>query len=141
MLYWQDQKSRCLKSSDTLLLPFLQPGRICALAIKHTCTTLMLVLPLSYCCAVADPYFSGLSQPGREPSAQPVSKLSFEFERRKLTTDEVSVHDRGKHVRKHTQQAAEVLASQRHVKQALRIYADGPCSVHNTILSPTVGMI
>ena len=39
--------------------------------------------------APADPYFSGLSQPGREPSAQPVSKLSFEFERRKLTTDEV----------------------------------------------------
>lgn len=40
--------------------------------------------------ALADPYFNGLSQPGREPSAQPVSKLSFEFERRKLTTDEVS---------------------------------------------------
>lgn len=39
--------------------------------------------------ALADPYFTGLSQPGREPSAQPVSKLSFEFERRKLTTDEV----------------------------------------------------
>lgn len=39
--------------------------------------------------ALADPYFNGLSQPGREPSAQPVSKLSFEFERRKLTTDEV----------------------------------------------------
>lgn len=45
---------------------------------------------LSMTCSVgADPYFSGLSQPGREPSAQPVSKLSFEFERRKLTTDEV----------------------------------------------------
>jgi serine/threonine protein kinase len=39
--------------------------------------------------ALADPYFAGLSQPGREPSAQPVSKLSFDFERRKLTTDEV----------------------------------------------------
>ncbi len=38
--------------------------------------------------ALADPYFHGLSQPGREPSAQPVSKLSFDFERRKLTTDE-----------------------------------------------------
>jgi hypothetical protein len=38
--------------------------------------------------ALADPYFAGLSQPGREPSAQPVSKLSFDFERRKLTTDE-----------------------------------------------------
>lgn len=39
--------------------------------------------------ALADPYFAGLSQPGREPSAQPVSKLSFDFERRKLSTDEV----------------------------------------------------
>jgi len=38
--------------------------------------------------ALADPYFAGLSQPGREPSAQPVSKLTFDFERRKLTTDE-----------------------------------------------------
>lgn len=47
-------------------------------------------LLLHGCCVCADPYFSGLSQPGREPSAQPVSKLSFEFERRKLTTDEVS---------------------------------------------------
>ncbi len=41
--------------------------------------------------ALADPYFTGLSQPGREPSAQPVSKLSFDFERRKLTTDEVGL--------------------------------------------------
>ena len=41
--------------------------------------------------ALADPYFAGLSQPGREPSAQPVSKLSFDFERKKLTTDEASL--------------------------------------------------
>ncbi|KAL6774162.1 hypothetical protein ACKKBG_A23985 [Auxenochlorella protothecoides x Auxenochlorella symbiontica] len=39
--------------------------------------------------ALADPYFHGLSQPSREPSAQPVSKLAFEFERRKLNVDEV----------------------------------------------------
>lgn len=39
--------------------------------------------------ALADPYFTGLSQITREPSAQPVSKLAFEFERKKLTTDEV----------------------------------------------------
>ena len=39
--------------------------------------------------ALADPYFAGLSQPGREPSAQPVSKLAFDFERRKLTSNEV----------------------------------------------------
>ena len=45
--------------------------------------------------ALADPYFAGLSQPGREPSAQPVSKLSFDFERRKLTTDEARGPARG----------------------------------------------
>ena len=39
--------------------------------------------------ALADPYFTGLSQPSREPSAQPISKLAFEFERRKLQVDEV----------------------------------------------------
>ena len=39
--------------------------------------------------ALADPYFAGLSQPNREPSAMPISKFTFEFERRKLTTDEV----------------------------------------------------
>ena len=39
--------------------------------------------------ALADPYFSGLSQPSREPSAQPVSKMAFGFERSKLQGDEV----------------------------------------------------
>ena len=48
--------------------------------------------------ALADPYFAGLSQPGREPSAQPVSKLSFDFERRKLTTDEARSPARGRRV-------------------------------------------
>ena len=41
--------------------------------------------------ALADPYFAGLSQPGREPSAQPVSKVAFDFERRKLSSNEVSL--------------------------------------------------
>lgn len=40
--------------------------------------------------ALADPYFAGLTQPGREPTAQPVSKLAFEFERRKLDANAVS---------------------------------------------------
>lgn len=39
--------------------------------------------------ALTDPYFAGLSQPSREPTREAVSKLAFEFERRKLTTDEV----------------------------------------------------
>ncbi|CAA7397601.1 unnamed protein product [Spirodela intermedia] len=39
--------------------------------------------------ALADPYFHGLANPEREPETQPISKLEFEFERRKLTKDDV----------------------------------------------------
>lgn len=39
--------------------------------------------------ALADPYFSGLASPAREPTSSPISKLAFDFERRKLAVDEV----------------------------------------------------
>ncbi|KAG0492879.1 hypothetical protein HPP92_005968 [Vanilla planifolia] len=39
--------------------------------------------------ALADPYFHGLANIEREPSTQPISKLEFEFERRKMTKDDV----------------------------------------------------
>eukprot|EP00210_Caulerpa_lentillifera_P000317 g310.t1 len=39
--------------------------------------------------ALADPYFNGLSSPAREPNSTPISKLTFDFERRKLAVDEV----------------------------------------------------
>ncbi|KAL1554757.1 Mitogen-activated protein kinase 8 [Salvia divinorum] len=39
--------------------------------------------------ALNDPYFNGLSNGEREPSTVPISKLEFEFERRKLTKDDV----------------------------------------------------
>lgn len=39
--------------------------------------------------ALADPYFKGLAKIEREPSCQPISKLEFEFERRRLTKDDV----------------------------------------------------
>ena len=39
--------------------------------------------------ALADPYFHGLGAPVREPSASPVSRLAFDFERHKLQTHEV----------------------------------------------------
>ncbi|EPS65030.1 hypothetical protein M569_09750, partial [Genlisea aurea] len=39
--------------------------------------------------ALSDPYFRGLSNSDREPTAQPISKLEFEFERKKLTKDDV----------------------------------------------------
>ncbi|KAH9298666.1 hypothetical protein KI387_030348 [Taxus chinensis] len=39
--------------------------------------------------ALADPYFKGLAKVEREPSTQPISKMEFEFERRRLTKDDV----------------------------------------------------
>ncbi|KAL9233084.1 hypothetical protein vseg_008122 [Gypsophila vaccaria] len=39
--------------------------------------------------ALADPYFRGLAKVEREPSAQPVTKMEFEFERRRVTKDDV----------------------------------------------------
>ena len=39
--------------------------------------------------SLLDPYFTGLHNPAREPCAEPISKLDYEFEKRKLTVDEV----------------------------------------------------
>ncbi|KAL8137579.1 hypothetical protein V2J09_003580 [Rumex salicifolius] len=39
--------------------------------------------------ALSDPYFSALSQPENEISAQPISKLEFTFERKKLKKEDV----------------------------------------------------
>ena len=39
--------------------------------------------------ALADPYFRCLAKVECEPSAQPISKLDFEFEGRKLTKEDV----------------------------------------------------
>ncbi|XP_078445693.1 mitogen-activated protein kinase 10-like isoform X2 [Wolffia australiana] len=39
--------------------------------------------------ALADPYFRGLSKVEREPSCQPISKIEFEFERRRVTKDDI----------------------------------------------------
>ncbi|KAL0715894.1 hypothetical protein Bca4012_065216 [Brassica carinata] len=39
--------------------------------------------------ALADPYFKGLSKVEREPSCQPISKMEFEFERRRLTKEDI----------------------------------------------------
>ncbi|KAI9083483.1 hypothetical protein K1719_034425 [Acacia pycnantha] len=39
--------------------------------------------------ALADPYFKGLSKVERELSCQPISKLEFEFERRRVTKEDV----------------------------------------------------
>ncbi|KAJ3669626.1 hypothetical protein LUZ60_011576 [Juncus effusus] len=39
--------------------------------------------------ALADPYFKNIANVDREPSAQPVTKLEFEFERRRITKEDV----------------------------------------------------
>lgn len=64
--------------------------------------------------ALADPYFAGLSQPSREPSAMPISKIAFEFERRKLTTDEVRELIYREILEYHPQMLADYLAGDAH---------------------------
>ncbi|XP_031122308.1 mitogen-activated protein kinase 9-like isoform X1 [Ipomoea triloba] len=39
--------------------------------------------------ALADPYFHGLANVEEEPSARPISRFEFDFERRKLTKDDI----------------------------------------------------
>lgn len=39
--------------------------------------------------ALADPYFKGLAKVEREPSCQPITKMEFEFERRRVTKDDI----------------------------------------------------
>jgi hypothetical protein len=49
----------------------------------------MFLLSLTYNQALADPYFKGLAKVEREPSCQPITKMEFEFERRKVTKEDV----------------------------------------------------
>ncbi|KAL7129152.1 hypothetical protein ABFS83_13G044800 [Erythranthe nasuta] len=39
--------------------------------------------------ALGDPYFKGLAKVEREPSSQPISKMEFEFERRRVTKEDI----------------------------------------------------
>uniref|UniRef100_A0A5B7A2K0 mitogen-activated protein kinase n=1 Tax=Davidia involucrata TaxID=16924 RepID=A0A5B7A2K0_DAVIN len=39
--------------------------------------------------ALADPYFKGLAKAEREPSCQPITKMEFEFERRRVTKEDI----------------------------------------------------
>lgn len=41
------------------------------------------------CQALADPYFKNIANVDREPSAQAVTKLEFEFERRRVTKEDI----------------------------------------------------
>lgn len=55
----------------------------------HSFSEFLMLLFSSFRQALADPYFQGLANVDYEPSRQPISKLEFEFERRKLTRDDV----------------------------------------------------
>ncbi|KAG6486458.1 hypothetical protein ZIOFF_055033 [Zingiber officinale] len=39
--------------------------------------------------ALADPYFKGLAKKEREPSCQPITKMEFEFERRRVSKEDI----------------------------------------------------
>ncbi|KAL0920012.1 hypothetical protein M5K25_009112 [Dendrobium thyrsiflorum] len=39
--------------------------------------------------ALADPYFKGLAKVEREPSCQPITKMEFEFERRRVSKEDI----------------------------------------------------
>jgi hypothetical protein len=49
----------------------------------------MFLLSFMYNQALADPYFKGLAKVEREPSCQPITKMEFEFERKKATKEDV----------------------------------------------------
>jgi mitogen-activated protein kinase 1/3 len=36
-----------------------------------------------------DPYFKSLSRPEREPSSQPIRKVEFDFEHRRMSKEEI----------------------------------------------------
>jgi mitogen-activated protein kinase 1/3 len=38
---------------------------------------------------LAHPYFKGLAKVEREPSCQPITKMEFEFERRRVTKEDI----------------------------------------------------
>jgi hypothetical protein len=57
--------------------------------VWHGIYLFLLTLALVSFQALADPYFHGLANADHEPSRQPISKLEFEFEWRKLIKDDV----------------------------------------------------
>lgn len=56
----------------------------CLLLRGHDFTVVMVWFQ-----ALADPYFKGLAKVEREPSCQPITKLEFEFERRRATKEDI----------------------------------------------------
>ncbi|KAJ4975658.1 hypothetical protein NE237_000764 [Protea cynaroides] len=70
--------SQKFPSADPLALKLLE--RLLAFDLKDRPTAEQ---------ALSDPYFKGLAKVEREPSCQPITKLEFEFERRRVTKDDI----------------------------------------------------
>ncbi|ESR61502.1 hypothetical protein CICLE_v10018252mg [Citrus x clementina] len=71
------------------LLAFDPKDRPSAEEIRFTEIVFNWLFLYFYVLALADPYFHGLANLEEEPSRKPISKLEFEFERRKLIKDDV----------------------------------------------------
>ncbi|KAD1391130.1 hypothetical protein E3N88_42893 [Mikania micrantha] len=65
--------------------------------------------------ALADPYFFGLANLESEPSKQPISKLEFEFERRRLTKNDVRELIYREILEYHPQMLQEYLQGEEHI--------------------------
>lgn len=67
----------------------LFPFNCCIRAYISNMVILLKVFGLTFNQALADPYFKGLAKVEREPSCQPISKMEFEFERRRATKEDI----------------------------------------------------
>ncbi|KAL7609450.1 mitogen-activated protein kinase 9 [Lactuca sativa] len=65
--------------------------------------------------ALADPYFYGLANLETEPSKQPISKLEFDFERRRLTKNDVRELIYREILEYHPQMLQEYLHGEEHI--------------------------
>ena len=75
------------------MLSFEPKDRPTSEEVLHTLHSFFIQLKFMVLCvtsqALADPYFKNLAKVEREPSCQPVTKLEFEFERRRITKEDV----------------------------------------------------
>jgi hypothetical protein len=65
------------------------PLTLLAALVGYYCDALMFPSILIFCQALTHPYFRGLSKPDREPSCQPIKKLEFDFEHRRMSKDDI----------------------------------------------------
>ncbi|KAL5190636.1 Mitogen-activated protein kinase 9 [Glycine soja] len=83
---------------------------------------------------LSNPYFTGLANMNCEPSTQPISKLEFEFERRKLTKDDVRELIYGEILEYHPQMLQEYLRGGDQTSFILKLERVGLGNMHTTSL-------